>query len=333
MSQESVKNISFPVPRWARNTHVQSLLATVKLRRKSLKKRARRLIENSKEDIIQCEDGVRLQSFTALAKSSAQAPLAILIHGWEGSHESLYQLSTAHTLYQLGFNVVRLNLRDHGSSHHLNTDLFHSNRIDEVVQAVATIQQRLQPTKTFLCGFSLGGNFALRVTNKAQQAGIKLNKTVAICPALDPADILIKLETSISLYIKYFMLKWKRSIRKKQELFPDIYDLEDDLKTDSMRELTEKLVQYYGDYKTINDYFDGYNICGDRLNNVSTPTTVLMSQDDPIIEYKDIYSLPDNPCFTKYLTQYGGHCGYITDRKLRSWLDDFIAKEALTLID
>ncbi len=333
MSEHSVQQISFPVPAWAKNTHVQSLLATVKFRRKSLKKRAKTLIENSHEHIIECEDGIKLQSFVARAAASENAPLAILIHGWEGSHESLYQLSTAHTLYQLGFNVVRLNLRDHGSSHHLNPDLFHSNRIDEVVQAVFQIQQQFSPSKTLLCGFSLGGNFALRVANRATEANIQLNKTIAICPALDPADILIKLETSLSLYIKYFMLKWKRSIRKKQELFPDLYDLDEDLKTDSMRELTETLVKYYGDYETINDYFDGYNICGDRLSHIATPTTVLMSKDDPIIEYKDIYSLPDTEHFTKYLTQYGGHCGYIKDRRLRSWLDDFIVEQAQPLLD
>ncbi|GAA4361407.1 YheT family hydrolase [Kangiella marina] len=328
MTAHTVKQISFPIPRWAKNTHVQSLLATVKLRRKGLKKRAAALINSSEEVIIDCEDGVRLQSFVSRASHQDDPPLAILIHGWEGSHESLYQLSTAHVLFEQGFNVVRLNLRDHGTSHHLNQDLFHSNRIDEVVQAVYAIQQQFTPSKTLLCGFSLGGNFALRVTNRAPEAGIKLDKTVAICPALDPADILIKLETSLSLYIKYFMLKWKRSIRKKQELFPDIYDLDDDLRTDSMRELTEKLVQYYGDYQSINDYFDGYNICGDRLNNIATPTTILMSKDDPIIEFQDIYSLPNKDCITKYLTEYGGHCGYIKNRQLRSWLDDFILDQA-----
>lgn len=335
MSDYSVQNLSFPVPRWGRNTHIQSLLATVKLRRNSIKKRAHQLITNSEEWIIECDDGVKLQSFISFqpdSNTTTKPPLAILIHGWEGSHESLYLLSSAHTLYQKGFTVVRLNLRDHGTSHHLNQELFHSNRIDEVVQAVKVIQDRFSAPKNLLCGFSLGGNFALRVANRAQEAGITLDKTIAVCPALNPADILIKLETSLSLYIKYFMLKWKRSIRKKQQLFPDIYDLEDDLKTDSMRELTEKLVQYYGDYETINDYFDGYNICGDRLNQIKSPTTILMSKDDPIIEYQDIYSLPDSPHLTKYLTEHGGHCGYIKNRRLHSWLDDFIAKEANHLL-
>ena len=35
-----------------------------------------------------------------------------------------------------GYDVVRLNLRDHGDSHHLNPEIFHSCRIAEVVGAV-----------------------------------------------------------------------------------------------------------------------------------------------------------------------------------------------------
>ena len=299
MQPDSVQYLDYQPPIWCKNQHLQSLLASFKLRRSSLKKKAQGLLDNSQEHIIQCQDGVRLQSFYTPSKSpqSGSTPLAILIHGWEGSHQSLYLLSAANTLYNLGYSVVRLNLRDHGSSHHLNPDLFHSNRLDEVVQAVQTIQSKHQPSKTLLCGFSLGGNFALRVTNLADTHNISLDHTIAFCPALDPADVLIKLETSWSLYIKYFMLKWKRSIRKKQSIFPDLYDLEDDLQTDSMRELTEKLVKFYGEYETINDYFDGYNICHDRLNNIATKTTIIMSQDDPILIIKAYILCPTTRIF------------------------------------
>lgn len=327
MTQESVQMVDYKAPFWCRNKHVQSLLATFKLRRNSLKRRAKVLIENTQERIIHCGDGIRLQSFYTPHATNSNAPLAVLIHGWEGSHESLYLISTADTLYKQGFSVLRLNLRDHGNSHHLNTELFHSNRIEEVIQAVKKIQDHYQPSQMVLCGFSLGGNFALRVANAAAKHQISVAKTLAICPALDPADILIKLETSISLYMKYFMHKWKRSIRMKQSLFPDTYDLENDLQTDSMRELTEKLVRFYGDYETINDYFDGYNICNERLNSIDSPATILVSKDDPIIDYRGIYTLPNSPNIKKLLTSHGGHCGYIKNRKLHSWLDDFISDE------
>ena len=66
----------------------------------------------------------------------------VLLHGWEGSAESLYVLSLAQLLYQQGFEIVRLNLRDHGETHHLNRELFHSCRLPEVVGAVRTLQRQ-----------------------------------------------------------------------------------------------------------------------------------------------------------------------------------------------
>ena len=60
----------------------------------------------------------------------------MLLHGWEGSSDSLYLLSLAQPLFEAGYDVARLNLRDHGDSHHLNEEIFHSCRIAEVVGAV-----------------------------------------------------------------------------------------------------------------------------------------------------------------------------------------------------
>ena len=70
----------------------------------------------------------------------ASARTAVLVHGWEGNAESLYILSLAQQLFDLGFDVVRLNLRDHGDTHHLNRELFHSCRLPEVVGAVQRMQ-------------------------------------------------------------------------------------------------------------------------------------------------------------------------------------------------
>lgn len=317
--------VNYTAPGWARNQHVQSLLATVKLRRRFVQKRAKAMLDASEEVIIECDDGIKLQSY--YSQAAKDAPLVVLIHGWEGSHQSLYLLSCASTLFDNGYNVIRLNLRDHGDSHHLNQELFHSNRLDEVVNAVKKIEDQYQPSKLFLAGFSLGGNFALRVANRAHQHNISIEKCVAVCPALDPKDILEKLENGLSVYIKYFMYKWKRSLRKKQDLFPHLYDIEESLQTDSMRELTEELVNYYGEYDSINAYFDGYDITGDYLNSLDINTSILLAKDDPIIDYRAIYTLPAKPNIAYYLSEHGGHCGFIKNRKLHSWLDDFLLQE------
>ena len=90
--------------------------------------------------------------------------------------------------------MLRLNFRDHGGTHALNRELFHSCRLPEVVGAVARVQALFPEHRLLLAGFSLGGNFCLRVGARARAAGIRIARIVAVCPVLDPATTLVALE-------------------------------------------------------------------------------------------------------------------------------------------
>ena len=79
------------------------------------------------------------------------------------------QLTAARLLVR-GFDVFRLNFRDHGDTHHLNEGLFHSNRIDEVVRAAVALSERYPIRPLVAAGYSLGGNFALRMQPQASFA-------------------------------------------------------------------------------------------------------------------------------------------------------------------
>ena len=113
----------------------------------------------SDELLLECGDGVTLQAFHSSPAKRGREPgkrLAVLLHGWEGSADSTYVLSLAQTLFAHGFEVVRLNLRDHGATHHLNRELFHSCRLPEVVGAVQALARRFPGMPMVLAGFSLG---------------------------------------------------------------------------------------------------------------------------------------------------------------------------------
>src|SRR3546814_18799964 len=110
-------------------------------------------------------DGVRLHGLHTTLPGMQPRGLALLLHGWEGSTESSYMRMTAVQLLRRGFEVFRLNFRDHGGTHHLHEDLFPSNRIDEVVHAACDIPRRLLPAAgpprpMVAAGPPLGGNIA-----------------------------------------------------------------------------------------------------------------------------------------------------------------------------
>jgi hypothetical protein len=124
----SIDTASFSPQRWLANAHVQSILPSLKLRKPWLNRRARDLLTVSVDHILDCGEGVRLLGHYSSQQAAGRAPaknLAILLHGWEGSAESLYVLSLGSYLFQRGCDVFRLNFRDHGPSHHLNEDIFH----------------------------------------------------------------------------------------------------------------------------------------------------------------------------------------------------------------
>ena len=114
------------------------------------------LIENETDMLLNAGDNIQLHSLYSSAQhqENFNHKLVILIHGWEGSAESTYLQLMAHHLYAAGISVYRLNLRDHGDSHHLNEDLFHSCRLDEVVAAIEQLAQRFSTQKIYLLGFS-----------------------------------------------------------------------------------------------------------------------------------------------------------------------------------
>ncbi len=247
------------------------------------------MLATAQEYLLDCGDGVRLQAFhsspsrAANRHATASPGTVVLVHGWEGSSDSLYMLSLAQTLYNVGFDIVRLNLRDHGSTHHLNRDIFHSCLLPEVVGAVKSIQQ-LFPTKPLhLAGVSLGGNFMLRVAAKAREEGLALGRVVAISPVLDPVETLHALEHGHSMYHWYFIRKWNRSLVKKQAAWPDYYNFAEFLRLTSLRDKTAEMVARFTQFASLDDYLNGYSITGDRLATLASPATIITALDDPII--------------------------------------------------
>ncbi len=278
----------------------------------------------SDELLIDCGDGVTLQSFHASPAKRGREPgkrLAVLLHGWEGSSDSTYVLSLAQTLFAGGFEVVRLNLRDHGATHHLNRELFHSCRLPEVVGAVRALAQQFAGLPMVLAGFSLGGNFMLRVAAHREARDLHIERVIAVSPVLDPDATLTTLEHGPRLYHSYFVRKWSSSLAKKQQAWPAHYDFEELLRVRSLREMTRQLVLKHTEYPTLADYLAGYAITGDRLTTLAAPATVLTSLDDPIIDASDLARLARAPDLSIVTTTHGGHCGFLENLGDTNWID------------
>ncbi|TDK23853.1 alpha/beta fold hydrolase [Luteimonas aestuarii] len=313
-------------PRWLRNPHVQSVLGTSPWRRRRGAMALAATGATTTGHDVDGGDGIRLHGLHSRLAGQRSRGLVVLLHGWEGSAESSYMRLTAAELLQRGFDVFRLNFRDHGETHHLNEAIFHSNRIDEVVHATRDVAQRFAEGPVAVAGYSLGGNFALRVALRAPAAGLELARVAAVCPVIDPARTMLQMENGLQFYMRYFERKWRGSLMRKRALFPEAHAFDDSTLKLGMRELTEWLVQRHTDFGTLEAYFDGYSVAGDRLASLQVPADILMAEDDPVIPVDEFRALTLPPTTRLQLARWGGHCGFLENAGLTGYAERWVAR-------
>lgn len=319
---------SFRPPSWLGNRHVQSILPSLPYRRRRMLSTAQPLLAASRELTLDCGQGVRLQAFHARQGAGrATARVAVLLHGWEGSAESHYALGLAHELYTRGFEVVRLNLRDHGATHHLNRELFHSCRLAEVVGALRAIRTLTGCGGLYLAGFSLGGNFMLRAAAQAHESGLEIARVVAVSPVLEPSATLVALEQGLPVYQRYFVRKWCRSLALKQAAWPAHYDFAQLARYGDLRRMTAELVRRFTEFGSLEEYLGGYAITGSRLARLAVPATIITALDDPIVPAQDLARLSPSPALRVILTRRGGHCGFLDRLSASTWAERRAAAE------
>lgn len=308
------------------NAHLQSVLTSSPWRKRRVLRGSTAYRTSAEREVVSTPAGVHLLGYRSRPER-ANGGLAVLLHGWEGSVESNYLLDTAVALDRAGFETFRLNFRDHGESHHLNEDLFHSCRLQEVLEAVGILAEAHSGGPVFLVGFSLGGNFALRVARHAPDNGISLDRVVAVSPVIRPRNVLDALASGLPIYEKYFVRKWRRSLRRKQRLFPERYNLESWFRHRTLAEQTRHLVADYTDFPDLDTYLEGYSIAGDYLAGLETSSLIVTAADDPIIPVADFEGLARPPALTLEIWPHGGHCGFLANWRLESWIEQRIVSE------
>lgn len=306
-------------PHWlVRNPHVQTIYSSLR------NSRGARLEAASQEMILNA-DGIRLVGYYAPRPNGQSRATVLLLHGWLGHARANYVVALGERLYERGYNIFRLNLRDHGGTHALNPGIFRADRLDEVFAALQQVANLHPDRPLHLVGASLGGNFALRLAWRHSQLPLaNLGQTVAICPAIDPDSVTRRLDRS-PLYLAYFRRKWRRAFRRKQAAFPGRYDFSHELAASTCMEMTEAFMTYNGPYADAQAYFERYTVTPKMMRALISPVTIIAAADDPIIPSDDIYPLADlSPNLTVTVQPYGGHVGFIDVFPFHYWLNDIL---------
>jgi len=312
----------FAPPPGLRSPHAQTLLARIPTN-------AGNATDLRTERVnLPCRDGIRLAG--DITPGPAPGPLVVVIHGWLGDSRSWYVTRTASVLNACGFRVACLLLRDHGDTASHNRGMFNSARLGEVVDACNALVRRSGSNGAGIVGFSLGGNFALRL---AGDAGLdpRFKACLAISPVIDPAATVRAIDSGWLLYRKWFVDKWRRMLREKQAAFPDPYrDLEGALRLSTVSGITDYLVDRHLPYDSSRDYYARYDLRAGALARVRIDTRIIAAADDMVIPAASYAEVVHEDRVDIRLFDHGGHCGFVADWRLDSYLDaasvDFFAK-------
>ena len=239
----------------------------------------------------------------------------IFFPGWLGHKDSKYLIPLADLLHINNFDIVRIHPIDHGDTEHLNKDFFRATDIQTLIEALEFIGKKYQNNEIHLIGFSLGGNIALRIS--ACKSINFLKSTVVISPVIDPEISMRAMDNTSWILKKYFVNKWRRTLRRKMRLH-NISNVEESLRYKDLEKMTEFFTKNFSPHKNVKELFAGYAITQDTINQIKNNTLIYSSVDDPCVPIKPLYSLDQTNNVKFKPQQYGGHCGFIDDFKFNS---------------
>jgi hypothetical protein len=72
-------------------------------------------------------------------------------------------------------------------------------------------------------------------------------------------------------------------------------------------------------------------VAGDYLAGLETSTLIITAADDPIIPIEDIRALPRPPALDIEVHAHGGHCGFLANWRLDSWIEKRLTQELCRL--
>lgn len=293
--------------------HAQTIAASLHPSRRRSLRPERDLYESR---LLEVEPGTRVLLRCRWQRERREAPTLLLLHGLEGSSDSLYILGTAHKAFRAGFNVVAMNMRNCGGTEHLASTLYHSGMTADIRRVLLDeLAGRESLNEIFLAGFSMSGNMVLRLAGDyGAEAPAALAGVAAVSPSIDLDSCADALERRANaVYRASFVRNLRGRVLRKSRLRPDLYDTSLLRGLRTIRQFDERYTAPHGGYRGAADYYERTSSRA-VIPRIRVPTLILHSLDDPIIPAAPFYDagIAGNPDVLLVLTRRGGHVGFLS---------------------
>jgi predicted alpha/beta-fold hydrolase len=296
-----------------RNPHAQTITASMQPGRL---RSFREEIARYESRLFEVEEGTRVLLRCRWQEERRKAPTLLLLHGLEGSTESLYMLGTAQKAFRAGFNVVGMNMRNCGGTEHLAATLYHSGLTRDFARVLEEeLAGREGLTEIFVAGFSMSGNMVLKLAGEyGAEAPPGLAGVAAVSPSIDLHSCADALESRANaLYRRSFVRNLRGRVRRKSRLRPGLYDTRALRRVRTVRQFDESITAPHGGFRSAADYYDRTSSRA-VIPAIRVPALIIHSSDDPLIPAEPFRDpgIASNPEVLLVLTRRGGHVGFLS---------------------
>jgi uncharacterized protein len=251
------------------------------------------------------------------------APRLLVLHGLEGSSNSVYVQGILEAALRQGWNGTALNFRscarDPGDLSRMLPNrrprLYHSGETEDLDFVVRTLSDRDRGGALLAVGVSLGGNVLLKwLGERAGRGGIAA--AAAVSTPYDLAASARHLETTFGrLYVGSFLATLRRKALDAVGRFPEAasrIDAERTTRARSFWEFDDAATAPLHGFAGADDYYRRSSSLA-FLSAIATPTLCLSAADDPFLPVAVLERAraAASPLVDFRVTSRGGHIGFV----------------------
>lgn len=241
--------------------------------------------------------------------------VVILLHGLSGCHQSSYMIRLAHKLNARGVRVFRMDLRGCGAGTGLAKSPYHAGSFHDLQVALEQIEFMCPRSPIGVVGFSLGGTITLNYLARHKPGSELVDRALVLNPPLRLAEsVQVFGKPLFGRYQRHFVTNLIKQIRKSHQYQEHTHKITGANYPRTLLEFDDQFTAPLAGFESAEDYYNRCSPC-DVLPEISVPTLIISAKDDPLIPFKSyqpaIEKLASHDKVTLYLTEQGGHLGFI----------------------
>jgi len=301
--------------------------------------RPRRLVKLRRE-IITTPDGDELVLDHLDAPVRNDRFRFVLMHGLEGSTNSVYMQGLLAVVARHGFAATAINFRSCArdekrvgrSLPNRRPRFYHSGETGDFDFVVRTLRAREPDVKLLAAGASLGGNVLLKwLGEHPGQTDVAAAATFSVPYDLGAGSRHLELGFLPRFYVKRFLATLKQKTKRLLAEFPEMrdrVDLDAVMRAQTFRDIDNAATAPIHGFHDADDYYARSSSIH-FLGAITTPTLCLSAVDDPFLPAEALARA--RACASKAIdfriTENGGHTGYIAGSspwRCHYWAEELI---------